>query len=60
MALGKDLKKIKKFFAECKAPALGKEFSKKNLCRVPLTWHSTKRSSQLTIDFFAECLCGTR
>ena len=35
--------------------ALGKEFSKKKekiLCRVPLRWHSAKRPSELTSDFF--------
>ena len=60
MALGKDFfKKRKNFFAECKSMALGKEFSKKKekiLCRVPLRWHSAKRPSELTSDFFCRVL----
>ena len=59
MTLGKYFffKKKKKFL--CRVQEYGTRqriFKKKILCRVSLRWHSTKRPSELTSDFFfAEC-----
>jgi hypothetical protein len=51
----------KKILPSARLRHLAKKLKKRILCRVPPTWHSAKRPSQLTADFFfVKCLRGTR